>query len=271
METAIESFRDQRPFLAEFASLSRELRPAAQELPRSLPDLNDALVVGQPVLRRSVDLNEKTEDVFRVARRARRRAEHAARARERDRRRLGHAAADRVRRPVPDGLQLLELLLGPARRAPVGGDGLRHGRAGDPEGGSEPHPGRPLVAARDNDRPMDIPADIDPDEATGPARRPARRRCTASRTRSRSTRRATPTARSASGATSTGRSSRATAATRLTCRRATRAATATFLGGGSHIVVDRDIPGNRGPTWLNLETKDQLGPKSIADVDRWHP
>ena len=44
-----------------------------------------------------------------------------------------------------------------------------------------------------------------------------------------------------------------------------------FLGGGSHIVVDRDIPGNRGPTWTNLETRDTLGPKSIADVDRWHP
>jgi hypothetical protein len=44
----------------------------------------------------------------------------------------------------------------------------------------------------------------------------------------------------------------------------------TFMGGGSHVVVDRDIPGNRGPTWVNLETK-KLGPKSIKDVDRWHP
>ena len=37
LDTAIQSFRVQRPFLADFADLSRRLRPAAQELPRSLP------------------------------------------------------------------------------------------------------------------------------------------------------------------------------------------------------------------------------------------
>jgi virulence factor Mce-like protein len=58
------SFRAQRPFLADFADVSRRLRPAAQELPRSLPRINRALVAGQPVLRRSVALNERTEKVF---------------------------------------------------------------------------------------------------------------------------------------------------------------------------------------------------------------
>src|SRR5437763_2597953 len=63
-DTAIESFRVQRPFLANFADLSRRLRPAAQVLPSALPKINTALKVGQPVLRRSVDLNEQTAKVF---------------------------------------------------------------------------------------------------------------------------------------------------------------------------------------------------------------
>ncbi|MBA2342477.1 MAG: MCE family protein [Thermoleophilaceae bacterium] len=64
LDVAISSFRAQRPFLANFADLSRRLRPAARELPRSLPVINDALRVGTPVQRRSVPLYERTEDVF---------------------------------------------------------------------------------------------------------------------------------------------------------------------------------------------------------------
>jgi ABC-type transporter Mla subunit MlaD len=63
-QTAIESFRVQRPFLANFADLSRRLRPVARLLPTALPKLNTAFRVGQPVLRRSVDLNEATKKVF---------------------------------------------------------------------------------------------------------------------------------------------------------------------------------------------------------------
>jgi hypothetical protein len=63
-DTSIQSFRAQRPFLADFADLSNRLRPAAQELPRSLPTLNVALHEGQPVLRDSVALNERTGDFF---------------------------------------------------------------------------------------------------------------------------------------------------------------------------------------------------------------
>jgi ABC-type transporter Mla subunit MlaD len=59
LDTAIQSFRVQRPFLADFADLSRRLRPAAQELPRSLPAVNDALRVGTPILPRTVELNER--------------------------------------------------------------------------------------------------------------------------------------------------------------------------------------------------------------------
>ncbi len=61
LDTAISSFRVQRPFLADFTDLSRRLRPAAQELPRSLPAINDAIRVGTPILPRTVELNERLE------------------------------------------------------------------------------------------------------------------------------------------------------------------------------------------------------------------
>ena len=64
LDTSIASFKVQRPFLADFADLSARLRPAARELPRSLPALNRALAVGTPVLPRTVPLNERFEVVF---------------------------------------------------------------------------------------------------------------------------------------------------------------------------------------------------------------
>ena len=64
MDVSIASFKVQRPFLADFADLSRRLRPAARELPRSLPAFNRAMAVGTPVLPRTVDLNERFEGVF---------------------------------------------------------------------------------------------------------------------------------------------------------------------------------------------------------------
>ena len=61
---AIESFRIQRPFIADFAELSRRLRPAAQELPRSLPALSSALRVGTPVLTRVPRLTDDLGNLF---------------------------------------------------------------------------------------------------------------------------------------------------------------------------------------------------------------
>jgi virulence factor Mce-like protein len=61
LDTAISSFRVQRPFLADFTDLSRRLRPAAEELPRSLPAINDAFRVGTPILPRTVPLNERLQ------------------------------------------------------------------------------------------------------------------------------------------------------------------------------------------------------------------
>jgi virulence factor Mce-like protein len=64
MDTAIRSFRVQRPFLADFADLSRRLRPAVNELPRSLPAINSAFRVGIPVLPRTVALNRRLAGAF---------------------------------------------------------------------------------------------------------------------------------------------------------------------------------------------------------------
>jgi virulence factor Mce-like protein len=64
LDVAIRSFRTQRPFLADFADLSRRLRPAAAVLPTALPRLNSAFRVGTPIIRRSVTLNEHTADVL---------------------------------------------------------------------------------------------------------------------------------------------------------------------------------------------------------------
>jgi virulence factor Mce-like protein len=64
LDTAISSFRVQRPFLDDFAVLSRKLRPAARILPDALPVVNDALRAGQPVLRRSVSFNDDQREIF---------------------------------------------------------------------------------------------------------------------------------------------------------------------------------------------------------------
>jgi virulence factor Mce-like protein len=63
LDAAIASFRVQRPFLEDFTEISRDLRPAVQELPRSLPALSSAAQAGRPALRRSTPFNERLEDL----------------------------------------------------------------------------------------------------------------------------------------------------------------------------------------------------------------
>jgi virulence factor Mce-like protein len=64
IDASVSSFRVQRPFLADFADLSRRLRPAVRELPRSLPAVNRAFRVGTPILPRTVDLNGRLRRAF---------------------------------------------------------------------------------------------------------------------------------------------------------------------------------------------------------------
>ena len=66
LDTAIRSFRVQRPFLADFTDLSRRLLPAANVLPVALPKINSALAAGIKVLPQTVTLNRNTEKVFRA-------------------------------------------------------------------------------------------------------------------------------------------------------------------------------------------------------------
>ncbi|HYH60489.1 MAG TPA: MlaD family protein [Solirubrobacterales bacterium] len=64
LTTAIDTLPRQRPFLAEFAELSRRLRPGVQDLRTALPSLNSAIDVGTPVLRRTVAMNRDLRSVL---------------------------------------------------------------------------------------------------------------------------------------------------------------------------------------------------------------
>lgn len=59
LETGIELLPRQRPFLQDFALLSRELRPGVNDLRATLPVLNDAIDVGTPVLRETPQMNRR--------------------------------------------------------------------------------------------------------------------------------------------------------------------------------------------------------------------
>ena len=54
----------QRPFVRSFAELSADLRPGVQAIRAALPTLNQALVVGTPVLERTPPVNEQLARTF---------------------------------------------------------------------------------------------------------------------------------------------------------------------------------------------------------------
>jgi len=60
MDVAIESFRVQRPFLANLEGFGEDFAPATAELRGALPTLNRAVDVAIPVNRRAPDFNEET-------------------------------------------------------------------------------------------------------------------------------------------------------------------------------------------------------------------
>ncbi len=64
LDVAIETLPRQRPFLAEFAELSRRLRPGVQDLRVALPVLNRAIDVGTPVLARTPQMNRDLREVL---------------------------------------------------------------------------------------------------------------------------------------------------------------------------------------------------------------
>jgi virulence factor Mce-like protein len=64
LRAGTESFRVQRPFLAETAAFSHDLRFAVSDLRAALPPLNAALKVGIPVTRRSVAQSQELQDAL---------------------------------------------------------------------------------------------------------------------------------------------------------------------------------------------------------------
>jgi virulence factor Mce-like protein len=66
MDTAIASFRVQRPFLAHLTTFSQEFSGATHELRGALPDLNPALETGTRVQRKMPELNRNLEGTFRA-------------------------------------------------------------------------------------------------------------------------------------------------------------------------------------------------------------
>jgi ABC-type transporter Mla subunit MlaD len=64
LQTGIETLPRQRPFLRDFTTLSRLLRPGVRDLRVALPSLNKAIKVGTPVLRRTPPMNRRLRRVF---------------------------------------------------------------------------------------------------------------------------------------------------------------------------------------------------------------
>jgi virulence factor Mce-like protein len=59
MDTAIESFRAQRPFLTDLEGFGEDFSPATAELHGALPPLNSAVKTGIPVQKRAPELNDQ--------------------------------------------------------------------------------------------------------------------------------------------------------------------------------------------------------------------
>jgi virulence factor Mce-like protein len=66
LQAASDSFRVQRPFLADFTTLSKELRPVVTTLHDNLHVINSALETGIPVLKRTPVMNDLTGKVFKA-------------------------------------------------------------------------------------------------------------------------------------------------------------------------------------------------------------
>ena len=64
LEEGIRTLPAQQVFLDTFAELSRRLRPGVHQLRLALPDLNEAVRIGTPVLNDSVQMNRDLRDVL---------------------------------------------------------------------------------------------------------------------------------------------------------------------------------------------------------------
>jgi hypothetical protein len=65
LDAAIRDFPQQRPFLRNTQGLFHDLRPGAVALRTAAPAMSQALVIGTPVLRRTVALNRRLKPLLR--------------------------------------------------------------------------------------------------------------------------------------------------------------------------------------------------------------
>ena len=233
LTAATESFRVQTPFLARFAD--RVAAPPAggrASCPRTLPPINEALAAGVPAFRRDARAEPGLEDLFGAARGPWRQPQHAARAP-----RPAQGACE-VTRPAVEFVAPYQTVCNYLVYFfnPLGTHQSSVGARAAPASASWPssptrrsrtrsaRPSRSHARGR-ADRPGSA-GRARPAGAPHPVRRPRGRRPAGE-----------PTARRARRAIRSG-SSR-TRATRLT------SSAGGFVGGGSHVVVDRDTPGPR--------------------------
>ena len=129
--------------------------------PTTLPLINGALSAGVPAFRETPELGERPRGPVPGRRAPRRQPEHAARAQGPPPGGARDEAGDPVRRPVPDGLQLLRLLLQPARHAPVVGRCPGGAASASSPSWSTPQQQNSL-GSTESKYPVDVPSDQDP-------------------------------------------------------------------------------------------------------------
>ena len=267
MDVSIDSFRVQRPFMADFTDLSARLRPAAQELPRSLPAVNRAFAVGTPVLPRTVELNENLEKAFGEAEDLFQNPNTLLALKDLTTAVTVTRPAHPVHRAVPDRLQLLQLLHPPAGRDAVRGPDRADRRRDAPQPEREDAQLAPAEQLRQLDRRRG--RGTSSRTRSRRARRTTRAtRCSASTrppTTRPSTRRATPTASSARPATRTARSARP-ATSRGDLQDGSEEHGLPIpdeVGKGANgAITENNLPGLSGGTYKSRE----LGIDNLADV-----
>jgi virulence factor Mce-like protein len=166
LAAATRSFRVQTPFLERFADVSRRLRPAAAEVPRSLPLVNDALRAGIPAFRLTPELGTRVEQLLSSLDELARNPSTLLALRDlRQAARVGRPALEYVApyQTVCNYLNYFFTPLGTHQSEPAAGGTAERILAkllGPPTGSSQPN----NLGTTESTRPADVPADEDPQD-----------------------------------------------------------------------------------------------------------
>jgi virulence factor Mce-like protein len=246
LATATSSFRVQTPFLARFADVSRRLQPGAEELRTALPLLNDAVGAGVPAFRRTPPLASRTEDLFVALEDLAENPSTLVALREFRRNVQGTRPALEFFAPYQTVCNYLIYFfnpLGTHQSAPVPG-GTSQRILAKLTGATQPN----SLGSTESLRPVDVPADQDPQASNDQALH---------------TQYASP------AVDSQGRANCGSGQTGYMDRLVTNprwppdTSVGGFIGGGSHVVLDPRVPGERvGGTWVSR----RLGIDGVEDV-----